>query len=123
VSGYPEPPYFLLLAGLLASLAAGSAFDVSLKQLVADWNRTRSTRIVSSLRGSPVFLPFLGIAGGVCVFLGSGLTIFGFPFQLSLILSLILTVGTAALVWSQLGKLLMLLQKGGSRALDLDAFE
>jgi hypothetical protein len=33
-----------------------------------------------------------------------------------------MTVLVALLIWAQLGKILLLLEKGGSRALDLDAF-
>jgi hypothetical protein len=124
VSGYIDPPYFLLVASLLASLAAGKAFEVSLKKLVTDWQRTRSTRgNLGNLAATPLPLPFLGIAGGICSFLTAGLTIFGFPLQLSLILSVVLTLGTAGLIWFQLGKMLTLLQQGGSRAIDIDALD
>jgi hypothetical protein len=123
VSGFPDPPYFLLVAGLLAGLASGKAFEVTLKQLVHEWARTRSSRILSNLHGSQLLVPYLGMCAGVCVFLASGLTVFGFPTQLSCLLSVLLTLGTAALIWSQLGKLLILLEQGGSRAIDLDTLE
>jgi hypothetical protein len=123
VSGYPEPPYFLLIASLLASLAAGKAFEVSLKQLVEQWQKNRQSSLPRNLNNTNLALPFLGISGGICMFLSSGLTIFGFPALLSIILSTLLTIGTATLVWSQLGKLLSLLQQGGSRAIDLDALD
>lgn len=64
------PPYFLLVAGLLAGLASGKAFEVTLKELIDEWVRTRSTRILSNLQGMQLLLPFLGICGGVCVFSG-----------------------------------------------------
>lgn len=118
-----EPPYFLLVAGLLAGLLAGKAFEVTLKELVAEWARTRSTRALSNLQGTPLGIPFIGISGGVWVFLASGLIIFGFPTVLSYLISLILTIATAALIWSQLGKLLVLLERGGSQAIDLDALD
>jgi hypothetical protein len=35
----------------------------------------------------------------------------------------VLTVGTALLVWTQLRRLLTMLQEGGSKAIDLDALE
>jgi hypothetical protein len=123
VSGYPEPPYFLLLAGLFVSLTAGKAFEATLKQIVQDWQQKRQISLPRSLNTTNLLLPFLGIAAGVCLFLSSGMTIFGFPPLLSFLLSVLLTIGTAALVWSQLGKLLGLLQQGGSRAIDLDALD
>jgi hypothetical protein len=120
---FPEPPIVLLIAGLLASLAAGKAFEVTLKQRLAEWSRTRSTRIISNLQGPQLLVPFLGIAGGVWIFLASGLSIFGLPDQFSYPVSGALTIATAGLVWSQLGKLLVMLEQGGSRAIDLDALD
>jgi hypothetical protein len=124
VSGYIDPPYFLLVASLLASLAAGKAFEASLKKLVFDWQRTRSTRNdLGDLNNTSLPFPYLGMVGGVGTFLTAGLTIFGFPLQLSLILSIVLTLGTAGLIWAQLGKMLTLLQQGGSRAIDIDVLD
>lgn len=120
---FPEPPYFFLIAGLLASLASGVAFEKTLKQLVGEWAKNRSTRTLVNLQGFPLFLPFLGMSGGVCIFLASGLEIFGFPKLLSYAIALPLTGLTGWLVWFQLGKVLLQLEQGGSKALDLDAFE
>lgn len=122
MSTFSEPPYLLLVAGLLASLASGTAFEVTLRQSVREWSQTRSTRILSNLQGTQLLVPFLGISGGSCVFLASGLIIFGLPTGLSYILSSVLTIATALLIWFQLGRLLLMLEQGGSQALDLDSF-
>ena len=119
---FSDPPYFLLVASLLASIASGSAFEATLKQLVNEWSKSRSTSTLMKLRGTQLQLPFFGMAGGICVFLASGLGIFGFPLKLSYFISLILTLLTGWLVWSQLAKVLTQLEKGGSQALDLDSF-
>jgi hypothetical protein len=119
---FPEPPYFLLFAGLFASITSGLAFESVLKQSVQMWAKNRSTRILANLQGLQLILPFLGIAVGSCVFLSSGMEIFGFPAQLAYLISIPLTAGTAGLVWAQLGKILVQLEQGGSQALDLDSF-
>lgn len=119
---YPDPPYFLLIASLLASLAAGKAFETVLKQSVQEWNKNRSTRTLAKLQGMQLLIPFLGIAGGVCVFLASGVQLFGFPPQFAYVLSVPLTIFTGWLVWWQLGKILVQLERGGSKALDLDSW-
>ncbi len=118
----PTPPYFLFIAGLLAGIASGVAFNASLKQLVQDWAQNRSTRTLANMRGTQLFVPFIGIGGGICVFLGAGLEIFGFPFPFTYIIAVPLTLLTCTLVWKQLGQILIQLEKGGSKALDLDAF-
>ena len=118
----PEPPYFLLFAGLFVSITSGLAFEAVLKQSVQSWAKNRSTRILANLRGVQLGLPFWGITIGSCVFLSSGMEIFGFPAQIAYVFSLPLTALTAGLVWSQLGKILLQLEQGGSQALDLDSF-
>lgn len=118
----PDPPYFLLIAGLLASLTSGAAFDAVLRQSVKSWSQNRSTRILANLQGPQLFLPFLGVSVGACVFLSSGMTIFGFPASFAYLISLPLTALTCTLVWTQLGKILVQLERGGSQALDLDSF-
>ena len=120
---FPEPPYFLLLVGLFAGITSGAAFEATLKQKVQEWSKNRSTRTLVQMKGVPLVLPFLGIAGGICIFLAAGLEIFGFPSWLSYSISLPLTILIGVLVWSQLAKLLAQLEKGGSKALDLDSFD
>lgn len=117
----PSPPYVLLIASLLASIASGVAFEAVLKQSVREWSKSRSTRSLANLQGFQLLVPFLGMTGGVCVFLSSGMEIFGFPAKLAYIIALPLTVFISWLVWSQLGKILTQLQQGGSQALDLDS--
>jgi hypothetical protein len=119
----PEPPYFLLIFGLFAGITSGAAFEATLKQKVQEWSKNRSTRTLAQMKGFQLLMPFLGIAAGICVFLAAGLEIFGFPNWLSYSISLPLTLFIALLVWSQLGKLLAQLERGGSKALDLDALD
>jgi MFS family permease len=119
----PDPPYALLVFGLLAGLASGAAFEASLKAKVQEWAKHRSSRTLAQMKGFQLLLPFVGMAIGICVFLAAGLTIFGFPGWLSYAISLPLTLFIGGLVWLQLGKLLVQLERGGSKGLDLDAFE
>ncbi len=119
---FPDPPYFLLFAGLFAGIASGLAFQATLKQQVQEWAKNRSTRTLAQMRGTQLQVPFLGIAIGICVFLAAGLETFGFPTKIAYAVSVPLTIGTSFLVWFQLGKLLVQLEKGGSRAIDLDAW-
>ena len=118
---YFAPPYFLLLAGLLAAVTCGKAFEETLKQQVNLWSKTRSSRILEELQGTQLLIPYIGICIGTLVFLGSGMMIFGIPGSFSFGLAIILTVMTGLLLWVQLGKILVILQEGGSQALDIDA--
>lgn len=120
---FPDPPYFLLFAGLFVGMTCGVAFEAILKQKVQEWSKNRSTRTLAQMKGVQLLLPFLGIAFGISIFLSAGLEVFGLPAVLSYFASISLTIFTAFLVWSQLGKLLLQLERGGSKAIDLDAFE
>jgi hypothetical protein len=117
---YYDPPYFLLLAGLLAGITSGLAFEATLKQSANDWSKNRSTRTLANMKGMSLRLPFLGICGGVCVFLASGVAIFGFPAKAGYGIALPMTILIGALVWTQLGSVLRQLEQGGSKASDLD---
>jgi hypothetical protein len=118
---FPNPPYFLLIAGFLISVTSGAAFEAVLKQGVEAWAKQRSTRTLANLQGLQLFLPFLGISIGVCLFLSSGMEIFGFSTQLAYVVAFPLTVFIGWLVWTQLSKILVQLEQGGSKALDLDS--
>lgn len=120
---FPEPPYFLLIIGLFAGLTCGLAFEATLRQQVMAWSKNRSTRTLAQMQGMQLQLPFVGISAGICMFLSAGLEIFGFPSWLSYGISLPLTVLISFFVWSQLKGLLVQLERGGSRALDLDSWE
>ncbi|MBD0266767.1 MAG: hypothetical protein ICV77_00600 [Cyanobacteria bacterium Co-bin8] len=119
---YPQPPYVLLLAGLFVALTSGYAFSNTLQQSVKAWNENRSTRILANLRGPQLQLPYLGICIGICMFLASGIQGFGFSGKVAYAMGAPMTVLIGLLIWSQLGKILLMLEQGGSRALDLDAF-
>ncbi|NER78426.1 MAG: hypothetical protein F6K42_02395 [Leptolyngbya sp. SIO1D8] len=119
---YPQPPYVLLIAGFLAAIAAGSAFGATLQQLTQDWAKNRTNQSLEAIRGFSLQLPYLGICVGICVFLSSGIQLFGFPASFAYGLGAVLTILMALLVWRQLGVILSQIQKGGSKALELDGF-
>jgi protein-S-isoprenylcysteine O-methyltransferase Ste14 len=118
----PEPPYFLLVFGLFAGITCGLAFESVLKQTVKQWSKRNYSSSKQPLQQVTLLLPFWGICAGVCVFLASGLAIFNIDLWIAYGISLPLTIMIAGLIWSQLAKLLQILQQGGSQALDLDMF-
>jgi hypothetical protein len=115
----PEPPYFLIIAGLFIGITCGSAFEASLKSKVREMLKKPADEM---LKGSGLQLPFLGICFGICVFLSAGLEVFLFDRWLSYAVSLPMTIFIGALVWTQLENVLKQLKFGGSKAIDLDAF-
>jgi hypothetical protein len=122
MSYYPEPPYFLLVIGLLVALTCGAAFAATLKQIVQKWSRDRASKAIAKLRIGILLVPFLGICAGVCIFLSSGLEIFGFPVWLSYAVAVTLTLLLGLLVWLQLGSMLALVEQRGFEAIDIDSW-
>ncbi|MDZ8034917.1 MAG: hypothetical protein RMY64_00130 [Nostoc sp. DedQUE08] len=120
---FPEqPPYFLLVVGFLIALTSGLALSGTLKVIVQNWpsERAENTQPRSSLK--QLLVPFIGITGGTCLFMSSGLEIFGFPSSLALGVGLPISLFTCLLVWLQLGSMMTFIQREGMQSLDLDSF-
>ncbi|CAD5944439.1 hypothetical protein PCC9214_02144 [Planktothrix tepida] len=115
-----DPPLILLVAGLFIGITSCTAFVVTLKQLLKEWSKNRSTRNLANLRGAQVFFPFSGVAVGICIFLASCLQVFAFSEIIAYGFSIPLTVLMAGLVWYQLTRLFNQLEEKGLRGIDLD---
>ena len=118
----PQPPYLLLIAGLLISLTSGIALTNLIKQIVKDWSVNKSTANVARMR-KPLPIPYAGIALGACIFLSSCLEIFSFSKKFAYGFSFPLTVGTALLVWFQLSNILDKMERGGLQKQDLESLQ
>ncbi len=116
---FAQPPYLLLLLGILISVSCGTAFQKVLKQNVQQWYRTAKEED-NPIETKALFFPFIGICAGIFVFLAGGLQIVANNWTISNAISLPLSLLTGRLVWSQLQVLLVKLQEGGSKAIDLD---
>lgn len=99
-----ESPYFLLLVGLLISLTSGVAFAATLKQRMQDWSKNLPPQTLSEKERLQFLIPFFSTAAGFCIFLASGLEIFGLPTLLSYAVSVLLTVLISSLVGARIGK-------------------
>ncbi|MDZ8051017.1 MAG: hypothetical protein RMX68_022840 [Aulosira sp. ZfuVER01] len=119
---YPlHPPYFLLLVGLLTALTSGVALSGTLKVIVQKWPSDRAENVKPRSPLKQLVVPFLGITGGICLFLYSGFEIFGFPTLLALGVGLPVGLLTCLLLWVQLGSMLEFVERQGMQSLDLDS--
>jgi hypothetical protein len=120
---YPlQPPYIVLVVGFLTALTSGLALSGTLKVIVEKWPRNNKEPIKSSASLKQLIVPFIGITAGTCLFMSSGLEIFGFPSPLALGIGLPLSLGTCVFVWFQLGSLLEFVSSRGMQSLDLDSW-
>lgn len=118
----PQPPFLLSFFGLFIGITCGSAFQALINESSQNWKKNPTSQDAYTLKGANLMVTYWGICLGIWVFLGGGLQIFGFDPIFAYGISLPLTIATAALVWTQLNQVLLLLQKGGSKAIDLDYF-
>ncbi len=119
---YPlHPPYLLLIFGLFAALTSGSALAGTLKIIVNKWRSDGAEKSNSQLSIKQLSVPFLGITGGVVLFMCSGFEIFGFPPLLAYAVGVPVTILTSLLVWLQLGSMMSFVQRQGMQSLDLDS--
>ncbi|GAX34441.1 hypothetical protein NIES3585_04420 [Nodularia sp. NIES-3585] len=103
---FPEPPYFLLLIGLLISLLCGLPFVNTLQRRVQDWIQNHSPTTLPRWAKLQLLIPFIGTAIGVCIAFSSILEIFGLPTLPAYLISLLVITLVAAWVWSKIGNLL-----------------
>lgn len=114
VYNLPQPPYLLIVVGLLMSLSSGLVFARLIKQLVRDWSENPATCKIVTMRGLTLQIPFFGIASGALIFLSSSLQLFGFTNLVAYSICLPLTIGTGLVVWVQLTKILDKMEASGS---------
>lgn len=119
----PQPPFLLIAFGLFISLTCGIAFESTLKLKYQEWRKSNQELTFQIFNKSDLKIPFIGICLGICVFLSAGLEIFNVSSKIGYIISIPLSGFIGRLIWKQLGEVLLQLKEGGSRAIDLDAFE
>ncbi|BAZ67991.1 MAG: hypothetical protein KME28_02755 [Pelatocladus maniniholoensis HA4357-MV3] len=118
-----NPPYLLLIFGLFAALTSGLALAGTLKIIVNKWRSDGAEKSNSQLSIKQLSVPFLGITGGVVLFMCSGFEIFGFPPLLAYAVGVPVTILTSLLVWFQLGSMMSFVQRQGMQSLDLDTLK
>ncbi|MDJ0617620.1 MAG: hypothetical protein QNJ63_12895 [Calothrix sp. MO_192.B10] len=117
----PQPPYLLVVFGLFAAFTCGLALTETLKTIVEKWQKDGAENSDSRLSTRGSIVPFIGVTVGSALFLCSGLGVFGFPPLLAYGIGLPITALTCWLVWSQLGSMLVYVERQGVKSLDLDS--
>ena len=107
-----QPPYLLIVVGLLISLSSGVVFAKLIKQLVQDWSENPASCDIANMKGLTLQIPYLGVASGALIFLSSSLQLFGFNNKVAYSICLPLTIGTGVVVWIQLKKILDKMERG-----------
>jgi hypothetical protein len=116
-----QPPYLVAAVGLLVGVLCGLTFARIIQDRLEAWKQDRLALLPLG-KGSTV-LPYIGIILGITLFLGASLQVFGFSSGVALLVSFILSLGTAGGLWVQLERLMTQVENGTFAAVDFDNFD
>lgn len=116
-----QPPYLVAGVGLAISVLCGLTFARLVQDRLEGWKQDRLALL--PLGNAATTLPYIGVVIGVTLFIGGSLQVFGFSIGAALLVSFILSLGTAGALWVQLERLMGQVQDGTFSAVDFDNFD
>ncbi|MCX5938466.1 MAG: hypothetical protein NTW02_09745 [Cyanobium sp. LacPavin_0920_WC12_MAG_62_9] len=116
-----QPPYLVAGLGLAIAMLCGLTFAKLVQQRLDGWKQDRLALL--HLGTDVVTIPYMGVVLGITLFIGGGLQVFGFSAGAALLVSFVLSVGTAGALWVQLERLMGQVQDGTFSAVDFDNFD
>ena len=93
------PPYVLILSGLLIALTSGLAFYVTFRIQMALWQQDVMSKTLIRQAGLKLITSFVGIAGGLCIFLAALLMTAGISIFFACIVGFLATVLICYFAW------------------------
>ena len=116
-----EPPYVLAGAGLAIGVLCGLTFARLVQDRLESWKQDRLALL--PLGTGPTTIAYMGVVIGVTLFIGGSLQVFGFSSGAALLVSFVLSIGTAGALWAQLEGLMKQVEDGTFSAVDFDNFD
>ena len=116
-----QPPYLVAGLGLAIAMLCGLTFAKLVQQRLEGWKQDRLPLL--PLGSAVITIPYMGVVLGITLFIGGSLQVFGFSAGVALLVSFVLSVGTAGALWVQLERLMGQVQDGTFSAVDFDNFD
>ncbi len=116
-----QPPYLVAGLGLAIAMVCGLTFAKLVQQRLDGWKQDRLSLL--PLGTAVITIPYMGVVLGITLFIGGSLQVFGFSAGAALLVSFVLSVGTAGALWVQLERLMGQVQDGTFSAVDFDNFD
>ncbi len=116
-----QPPYLVAGVGLAIGVLCGLTFARLVQNRLDGWKQDRLALL--PLGTGATTLPFIGVILGITLFIGGSLQVFGFSSGAALLVSFVLSVGTAGALWVQLERLMAQVENGTFSAVDFDNFD
>ncbi len=118
---FGQPPYLVAGVGLAIGVLCGLTFARLVQERLEGWKQDRLALL--PLGQGNTTLPYIGVIIGITLFIGGSLQVFGFSSGAALLVSFVLSVGTAGALWVQLERLMSQVQDGTFSAVDFDNFD
>ena len=116
-----QPPYLVAGVGLAIGVLCGLTFAKLVQNRLEGWKQDRLALL--PLGNVAITLPYIGVVIGITLFIGGSLQVFGFSSGVALLVSFVLSIGTAGALWVQLERLMGQVQDGTFSAVDFDNFD
>lgn len=104
------------------AIANGFIFKDGLEYQVDRWDRNRQTQAKIEYRRPHLIFAYIWLSFFLFCFVAACLSVFKIGLLLSVLLGAVVVFPMAILIWIQLGAMLALLAKGGSKAIDIDSY-
>ena len=117
---FPQPPFLAALIGLFIAFTFGLVFENLIEQKLQESYRNSEAENSFKLDNPVIVASYFGTCFGSWLFLGGGFLIFSFGVIPAYGVALLLTIVTGALIWQQLGEVLLQIKAGGPESLSLD---
>lgn len=116
-----QPPYLVAGVGLAIGVLCGLTFAKLVQDRLEGWKQDRLALL--PLGNVAITMPYIGVVLGITLFIGGSLQVFGFSSGVALLVSFVLSIGTAGALWVQLERLMGQVQDGTFSAVDFDNFD
>jgi len=116
-----QPPYLVAGVGLAIGVLCGLTFAKLVQNRLEGWKQDRLALL--PLGTVAITMPYIGVVIGITLFIGGSLQVFGFSSGVALLVSFVLSIGTAGALWVQLERLMEQVQDGTFSAVDFDNFD
>ena len=116
-----QPPYLVAGVGLAIGVLCGLTFARLVQDRLEGWKQDRLALL--PLGNAATTLPYIGVVIGITLFIGGSLQVFGFSSGAALLVSFVLSLGTAGALWVQLERLMTQVENGTFSAVDFDNFD
>ncbi len=107
--------------GLAIGVLCGLTFAKLVQNRLEGWKQDRLALL--PLGTVAITMPYIGVVIGITLFIGGSLQVFGFSSGVALLVSFVLSIGTAGALWVQLERLMEQVQDGTFSAVDFDNFD